>query len=121
VGIIVEWSLSLVADVVFVVGSIGAAFVGVMVAKSRSGSIALTAVITWFRYCMAAEIASSASATLGGGGAQTLSPNSLSGLGTVIRDAPGYGLAGLAFAAVTPAFARERVKRLLAANAVPLS
>lgn len=121
VGIIVAWSLSLAADVVFVVGSITAAFVGVVVAKSARGSVALTAVITWVTYCGAAWIASRASATLGGGGPQTARPDNLPDLGIVMLNATRFGLVGLAFAAVIPALARKRVKRLLTAHAEPLS
>jgi hypothetical protein len=117
VGVLVVWSTSIPADIVFVVGSIVAAVAGVRVAKSTRGSIAVAAVITWLSYGIAAEIAFRAFATQVGGVSQA--PDSFPSLGMVLIDAPLLGLAGVAFAAVAPALLRERVKRLLAADSEP--
>ena len=113
-GVLVVWSISLAADVVFVFGSIAAAVVSLSVAKSKRNSIALAAVITWLTYGIAAEIALQAFGTRGAGGSPL--PDSFPSLGLVLLDAPLIGLAGVAFAAITPAVARERVKRFLAAT-----
>jgi hypothetical protein len=117
VGVLVVWSTSIPADIVFAVGSIAAPVVGVAVAKSKRRSIALAAVITWLTYGIAAEIALRAFGTLLAGGSPP--PDSFPSLGIVLFDAPLIGLAGVAFAALAPAFLRERVKRLLAADAGP--
>jgi hypothetical protein len=117
VGVLVVWSMSIAADVVFVVGSIAGALVGVTVAKSTRGSIALAGVITWLTYGIAADIALKAFGTPLGGGSPP--PDSFPNLGIVLVDAPLVGLAGVAFAAVAPALLRERVKRLLGADSEP--
>jgi hypothetical protein len=113
-GLLVVWSASIAADIVFVIGSIAGAVAGVAVARSTRGSITLTAVITALTYGIAAEIAVRAFGGLVGGSPP---PQDFSNLGTVLVDAPLLGAAGVAFASITPALLRERVKRLLAADA----
>jgi hypothetical protein len=116
IGVLVVWSTSIAADVVFVVGSIAAAVVGVTVAKSTRGSMALAGAITWLTYGIAAEIALRAFGTLLADGSP---PPDGPSLGIVLLDAPLIGIAGVAFAAIAPALLRERVKRLMASDAEP--
>ena len=117
-GLLVVWSTSIAADVVFVIGSIAGAVAGVAVARTTRGSITLTAVITALTYGIAAEIALRAFSSLLNAGSP--SPQDFTSLGTVLVDAPLLGLAGVAFASITPALLRQRIKRLLAADAEPL-
>jgi hypothetical protein len=117
VGVLVVWSTSIAADVVFVIGSITAAVVGVAVTTSKRGSILRAAAITWLTYGIAAEIALSAFGTLVNGGSTM--PDNFPSLPIVLFDAPLLGLAGMAFAAIAPALLRERVKRLLSVNSKP--
>jgi hypothetical protein len=117
-GLLVVWSTSVPADVVFVIGSTAGAVAGVAVASSTRGSITLTAVITALTYGIAAEIALRAFSSVLNAGSP--SSQAFSSLGTVLVDAPLLGLAGVAFASITPALLRKRVKRLLAAGAEPL-
>jgi hypothetical protein len=113
-GVLIVWSTSIAADVVFVIGSIGAVVAGVTLAKTTRGSIGLAAVITWLTYGISAELALGAFGALGNGGSSP--PDSFPSLGIVLVDAPLLGLSGVAFAAIAPALMRERVKLLLTAG-----
>jgi hypothetical protein len=116
-GVLVVWWTSTAADVVFVIGSIAGAVVGVTVAKSRRNSIALSGLIACLTYGIAAEVALSAFGALVGVGSPP--PDGFPSLGMVLVDAPLLGIAGVAFAAIAPALLRERVKRFLEADAQP--
>jgi Na+-transporting NADH:ubiquinone oxidoreductase subunit NqrE len=118
-GVLLVWSTSIAADIVFVIGSIAGAVAGVTLARSRRSSIALTAVITSLTYGIAAEIALIAFSGLAQGTSPAPSPDNLPNLGIVLADAPLLGLAGVAFASVAPTLLRERVRRLLAPDAEP--
>jgi hypothetical protein len=112
-GVLLVWSTSIAADIVFVIGSIAGAVAGVTVAKSRRGSIALTAVIIWLTYGIAAEIALTAFSSLAQDASPTVSPDNLPNVGIVLADAPLLGLTGVAFASIVPTLLRERLRRLL--------
>jgi len=112
-GVLLVWSTSITADIVFVIGSIAGAVAGITLFRSRRGSIAVTLAITWLTYGIAADIALKAFGNLLQGGAASAGSDNLPNLWIVLADAPLIGLAGVAFASVAPTLMRERIKRLL--------
>jgi hypothetical protein len=103
---LVAWSTSVVADAVFVIGSIVGAVAGVMVARrSVLGSIAVAAVVAWLTYTIAAALIVGPVGMPGEGGPPA--PGADDPVrGFFILVAPLIGFVGLIFASVAPAMAR---------------
>jgi hypothetical protein len=104
---LVAWSTSVVADAVFVIGSIAGAVAGVIVARrSGVGSIAVAAVAAWLTYTIAAALILGPVGMPGEGGPPAPGADD-SFRGILIFVAPLIGIVGLVFAAVTPSIARS--------------
>jgi hypothetical protein len=108
------WSTSIVADAVFVIGSVASAIAGVLVAKrSKLGSLTLAAVLTWLTYTITAAFIVGPMGMPGEGGSPPPGADDPY-RGIVILVAPLFGAVGLIFAAIAPTVAHGYLVRFLA-------